>query len=85
MPKLMEGGIVVPQSAKQFADRLNKGLDELDVPAVVRERVTILSKMLQIPKQQAWNLLEGYQLPDEQLLQQIANELEVETGWLVGK
>ncbi|OGT47314.1 MAG: hypothetical protein A3E83_00830 [Gammaproteobacteria bacterium RIFCSPHIGHO2_12_FULL_41_20] len=81
----MEGGIVVPQSAKQFADRLNKGLDELDVPAVVRERVTILSKMLQIPKQQAWNLLEGYQLPDEQLLQQIANELEVETGWLVGK
>ena len=76
---------IVPQSAKEFANRLNKSLDELDVPATSRERTSILSKMLQITKQQAWSLLEGHQVPDKELLQQIANELEVDTCWLVGE
>jgi len=81
----MEGERVVSQSAKGFADRLNKSLDDLDVPTTARERATILSKMLQIPKQQAWGLLEGHLLPDNNLLQQIANELEIESCWLVGE
>ncbi len=63
---------------KQFAEALNKGLDELDVPIQIRERASILSKMLDIPKQQAWNLLEGLQMPDADLLQRIKEELEIE-------
>lgn len=70
---------------KHFAERLNKCLDELGVPFDRRGRGAILSKMLQIPRHQAWLLLEGHQLPDEALLNQIAQEFEVEPNWLLAK
>lgn len=73
------------QIAKQFAEHLNKTLDDLDIPTNNRERSVILSKMLDIPKQQAWSLLEGHLVPDDSLLQKIATELEVEADWLLGK
>ena len=68
---------------KHFAHRLNKCLDELDLPADTRQRSAILSKMLKIPRQQAWMLLEGHQMPEEALLNQIAEEFEVEPDWLL--
>jgi len=74
----------VPQSAKHFAQRLNSCLDDTDAPPHVRERAAILSKMLDIPKHQAWSLLEGQLLPDADLLQRIANEFEVDPAWLSG-
>lgn len=77
--------IVVPQSPKYFADRLNQCLDENDAPANVRERSIVLSKMLDISKQQAFSLLEGHQLPDAELLQKIAAEFEVDPNWLSGE
>ena len=70
---------------KHFAKRLHKSLDNLSVPNSPRERVSIFSKMLHIPRHQAWSLLEGYLLPDTSLLQQIASELDVEPHWLVGE
>ena len=69
---------------RNFTQRLNKVLDDLDVPSPIRDRAVILSKMLNIPKQQAWAILEGKQSPDESLLQLIATELEVDPAWLVG-
>lgn len=69
---------IVEHVIKKFADALNKSLDELDVPIQIRERSAILAKMLDIPKQQAWNLLEGIQMPDKDLLQKIQSELEIE-------
>lgn len=71
------------QNAKQFGEQLNKALDELNVPINIRERSVILSKMVHIPKQQAWGLLEGQIFPDNDLLSSIAAELEVETDWLI--
>lgn len=71
-------------SAKLFADRLNQCLDETGAPLSVRERSMILSRMLDIPKHQAWGLLEGQLLPDEILLEKVAKEFEVETDWLNG-
>lgn len=73
------------QSPKQFAEKLNHCLDETDAPPSARDRAIILSKMLDIPKQQAWSMLEGYQLPDQELLQRIANEFEVDVKWLSGE
>ena len=70
--------------AKRFTERLNQCLDETDAPAQVRERAVILSKLIDIPKQQAWALLEGHQLPDQALLEKIAAEFEVEPDWLIG-
>jgi hypothetical protein len=75
---------IVPQNAKQFAERLNYCLNDTGAPHQVRERASILSKMLDIPKQQAWSLLEGHQVPDAVLLQQIADEFEVDAKWLSG-
>jgi hypothetical protein len=72
----------VQQPGKRFAEQLNKNLDDLDMPIPIRERAGLLSKMLDIPKQLAWNLLEGNVIPDENLLQRIATELEIESSML---
>lgn len=72
-------------NAKDFAEKINKCLDESDAPALVRERASILSKMLDIPKQQAWSMLEGQVVPEHSLLQRIAVEFEVDLKWLCGK
>lgn len=73
------------KTAKFFSERLNHCLDETGAPAQIRERANILSKMLDIPKQQAWSLLEGQLLPDTTLIQKIANEFEVDPAWLNGE
>lgn len=72
-------------SAKVFAEKINKCLDESEAPAPVRERASILSKMLDIPKHQAWSMLEGHVIPEQSLLQRIAAEFEVDLKWLCGK
>ncbi len=77
--------VVQQNTAKIFSQRLNNCLDQTDAPAAIRERAAILSKMLDITKQQAWSLLEGNQLPDQVMLQKIANEFEVEVKWLSGE
>ncbi|MDR3477023.1 MAG: hypothetical protein P4M14_03205 [Gammaproteobacteria bacterium] len=73
------------QLAKHFAEQLNKALDDLDVPIATRERAAAFSKMLDIPKPQANSMLEGHMVPDDELLQRIATELEVEPTWLLGE
>lgn len=82
--ELMTWRSVVPHIPKHFAQRLNECLDETDAPSLPRERANILSKMLDIPKQQAHSLLEGQQFPDDVLLTRIASEFEVEPAWLSG-
>lgn len=72
------------QSAKHFAEKLNKCLDDMDAPKQVRERSVVLSKMLDISKHQAWSLLEGHIIPNQELLQQIADEFDVDPNWLAG-
>lgn len=66
------------QPPKIIADQLNKSLDELGAPLSTRERANILSKMLHIPRQQAWNILEGHLFPDNDLLQKITAELDID-------
>jgi transcriptional regulator with XRE-family HTH domain len=76
---------IVEQIAKHFATQLNIALDDLGIPKASRDRSAILGKMLDIPKQQAWSLLEGQVVPDESLLQRIAAELEIEPDELLGR
>ena len=68
-----------------FAERLNRELDNIDVPSREDERIEAFSKMFHIPKFKAEALLHGISLPDESLLESIAQELEVNPNWLVGK
>ncbi|KTD31885.1 MULTISPECIES: hypothetical protein [Legionella] len=70
---------------KQFADRLNKELDNIGVPTRNDERIEVFSKLIKIPKFKAEAFISGITLPDQTLLTRIANEFEVNPDWLVGK
>ena len=71
------------QIAKHFAARLNKILDDLGMPVPPRERALSLSKMLDIPKHQAWGLIDGHIIPDAELVERLATELDVDAESLV--
>lgn len=70
---------------KRFSERLNKELDNIGVPEAATERIEVFSKLLKIPKFKAEALLNGITGSDETLLKTIAQELEVNSDWLLGK
>jgi hypothetical protein len=72
-------------SNKQFAEKLNKELDSMGVPTITEERVEAFSKLLKVPKFKAEAFLNGVYMPDEDLLETLAHELEVNPDWLLGK
>jgi hypothetical protein len=69
---------------KQFAERLNKELDSIGVPPRIDERIKAFASMLDISLFKAETLLDGSTTPDQTLLQRIATELEISSGWLLG-
>lgn len=69
---------------KQFSERLNKELDEIGVPKQSDERVEIFAKLIKIPKFKAQAILNGSTKIEPPLLNQLADELEVTTEWLLG-
>lgn len=72
-------------SNKQFAERLNRELDNIDAPHLLSERVNAFAKLLHIPKFQAEAILNGNMVPDTALLRVLADELDVNGEWLLGK
>jgi hypothetical protein len=70
---------------KLFSERLNRELDNIGVPPRNEERVEAFAKLIKLPKFKAEAFLNGAVLPDNQLLALIAEELEVNADWLVGK
>ncbi|KTD47050.1 hypothetical protein Lrub_1972 [Legionella rubrilucens] len=70
---------------KQFAERLNRELDAIGVPLRSDERIEVFSKLIKIPKFKAEAMLNGVTVPDEALLKLLAEELEVNPDWLIGK
>lgn len=70
---------------KRFSERLNKELDNIGVPEETSERIEILAKLIKVPKFKAEALLNGITGPDKELLNALAQELEVNADWLVGK
>lgn len=75
----------MPQSAKLFSERLHHCLDETGAPPSIRERAVILSKMIDMPKQLAFSLLDGHQMPAKEMVEKIAIEFEVDPAWLSGE
>lgn len=70
---------------RQFAERLNGELDSIEAPPREDERVEAFAKMFHLPKFRAEAILHGIYLPDENLLKAVADELEVNADWLIGK
>lgn len=72
---------MVERQAKSFAERLNRALDELEMPADLREREVLLAKWLGITREKARVMLNGYSLPTESIYSKIVSELGVEPSW----
>lgn len=72
-------------SNKQLSDRLNKELDNIGLPFLSGDRIDAFAKLMKIPKFKAESLLNGISVPDDELLANLATELEVNPDWLVGK
>lgn len=72
-------------NVKQFSERLNEGLDEIGVPPHNDERVEIFAKLVKLPRFKAESLLNGHLNPDPTLLSLLAEVLEVNSDWLIGK
>ncbi len=70
---------------KRFSERLNKELDNIGVPEATAERIEVLSKLLKVPKFKAETLLNGITSPDDAVINALAEELEVNADWLIGK
>lgn len=70
---------------KNFSARLHHGLDQIDFPTKTDERVEAFAKLLKLPRFKAECILNGTCPPDSQLLARIAEELDVETDWLLGE
>lgn len=69
---------------KQFAERLNRELDTIGLPMQSDERVDAFAKLVKIPKFKAEAILNGISMPNQELLEIIASELELSPEWLIG-
>lgn len=71
-------------SNKQFAERLNKELDDMGVPQRSNERIEVFAKLIKVPRFKAEAILNGSTNLESALLEQLAKELEVNPQWLLG-
>ncbi len=67
-----------------FSERLNHELDEMGVPQDQEERVAAFARLMNIHRFTAANLLKGETAIEPITIQLVANELEVDVGWLLG-
>lgn len=70
---------------KDFSIKLNEELDSMGFPMEDRERIHALSKVLKIKPFQAASILHGDCLPNLEVLNKIAIELEINAQWLFDK
>ncbi|KTD06951.1 hypothetical protein [Legionella jamestowniensis] len=69
---------------RHLSERLNKELDSIGVPLVLPERISACAKIFKLPKFKTEAVLHGIEI-DKHSLQSIADELEVNVDWLLGK
>jgi hypothetical protein len=72
-------------SYRKFSERLNQALDDIGVPEDHDERVEALTKLVSITKFKADAVIAGKFIPDSICLNSLAQQLEVEPDWLLGK
>lgn len=72
-------------SNRRFSERLNKELDNIGVPERNDERVEVFAKLIKVPRFKAEAILNGTTIIDAPLLDLLAEELEVNADWLIGK
>lgn len=69
---------------RNFLERLHKQLDSIGLPLDELERSKVFAKLFKVNKPLSSSILAGRMMPNAELLQAIANELEVSPDWLLG-
>lgn len=67
-----------------FAARITQALDDIEMPPTQEARIDALSKLLDISKFAAENILNGIPPTETAVLTKLAQELEVSEAWLLG-
>ncbi len=70
---------------KVFSERLNQELDNIGLPQHDPERVEAFARLIKAPRFKAESILHGELMPTPEVLNKIADELEVSIEWLTGK
>lgn len=68
-----------------FSERLNEGLDDIGMPQLADERIETFSKFVHLPKFKAQAVLNGNEIPNQEALNFLSDQLEVSVDWLLGK
>lgn len=72
-------------NSKVFAQRFNRELASLDFPEELTEKIKAVAKVFNVSRHMANAMIFGQILPQEDLLNTIAQTLEVCPEWLSGK
>ena len=72
-------------TTKVFKERLEKELNAADFPSDPSSRKKAFAKVFDVSLPTAHAILYGSSLPKEEILEQIATELEVSVAWFLGK
>jgi len=67
-----------------FSERLNHELNAMGMPERLDERIETFSKVFKTPRFKSEAILNGNTIPDGELLNKLAQELEVSANWLLG-
>jgi hypothetical protein len=68
---------------KHFTAKLHQQLDEIGLPEREDERIDAFAKLFHQPRFKAASILSGQMIPDQELLEKLANEFEVSVNWLL--
>ncbi len=72
-------------NTRVFVDRLNSQLESLGLPTEPVDRIAAFAKIFRISKRESTLILSGRLIPSGELLDRIAEELEVTPKWLTGE
>lgn len=68
-----------------FIERIHRSLDNIEMSFDSQERAAEFAKLFQLPLSTSRAILSGATFPSDELLNKIAEELEVDKTWLLGK
>lgn len=67
--------------AKEFSKRIRAELSAAGFPANDKERKKAFAKVFKVPRHMASSVLDGYIMPKDELLEDIARELQLADDW----
>jgi len=68
--------------SQKIAKRIHILLDTAEIPEDPQERAKIFSTLFSLQRHQSRAIIDGYLLPNDSLLEDIANEFETTVKWL---